>query len=188
MVVDVAEEDGVDVTDVVRRVLTAPGGERTICIQFVIDEADVVTNLGHPLVMVGSDGIPDLGGRPHPRLYGTFPRVLGHYVRDEGVLGLTEAVRRMTSLSCDRFGLLDRGRIEVGGWADLVLFDPATVADLATYDEPQVESAGIDRVWVNGELAFHRGRHTGAGAGRVLRHRSPDPSSEPPGGTTLRGQ
>jgi N-acyl-D-aspartate/D-glutamate deacylase len=173
MLVDVAAELGIEVTEAVRHVLTAPLGERTICIQFVMDEADVVANLGHPAVMVGSDGIPDLAGRPHPRLYGTFPRVLGRYVREQGVLTLAEAVRRMTSLACDRFGLTDRGRIAVGAWADLVLFDPGTVTDTATYDDPQREATGIDAVWVNGQLAFDHGRHTGAGAGRLLRYRRP---------------
>ncbi len=173
MAVDVAAEWGVDVTEVIRRVLTAPRGAETICIQFIIDEADIETNLRHPRMMVGSDGIPDLRGRPHPRLYGTFPRVLGHYVRDRGVIGLEEAVRRMTSLCCDRFGLVDRGRVGEGLWADLVVFDPATVLDRATYDEPHQEPVGIDAVIVNGQLAYDRGRHTGVGAGRVLRYRQP---------------
>ena len=173
MAVDVAAEWGVDVTEVIRRVLTAPRGEETICIQFIIDEADIETNLRHPRMMIGSDGIPDLRGRPHPRLYGTFPRVLGHYVRGRGVLGLEEAVRRMTSLGCDRFGLVDRGRIGEGAWADLVLFDPATVIDRATYDEPHQEPVGISTVVVNGQVAYDGGRHTGVGAGRVLRYRQP---------------
>jgi N-acyl-D-aspartate/D-glutamate deacylase len=171
MLVDVAAELGISVTEAVRHVLTAPGGERTICIQFVMDEADVVANLAHPVVMVGSDGIPDLAGRPHPRLFGTFPRVLGRYVREQGVLTLPEAVRRMTSLPCERFGLVERGRVAAGCWADLVLFDAGAVADTATYDEPQQEAVGIDAVWVNGRLAFDHGRHTGVGAGRLLRYR-----------------
>ena len=77
----------------------------------------------------------------------------------------------MTSLSCDVHGLADRGRLVEGGWADLVLVDPTTVADTATYEDPKQESAGIDRVWVNGELTFEHGRHLGARAGRVLRYR-----------------
>jgi N-acyl-D-amino-acid deacylase len=95
--------------------------------------------------------------------------VLGHYVRDLGVLGLTEAVRRMTSLSCDRFGLVDRGRLVEGGWADLVLFDPATVADRATYDDPHQESVGIGMVAVNGTVTYRDGHHLPARAGRFLR-------------------
>jgi N-acyl-D-amino-acid deacylase len=173
MLVDVARERGIDVTDLVREVLTAPLGDRTICIHFIIDEADVETNLRYRDMMVGSDGIPDLRGRPHPRLFGTFPRVLGHYVRERHTLGLEEAVRRMTSLSAETFGLVERGRIREGFWADLVLFDPATVIDTATYDDPQREPAGIRLVVVNGRIAYEDGRHTGVGAGRMLRYRNP---------------
>ncbi|MDY7105194.1 MAG: D-aminoacylase [Actinomycetota bacterium] len=171
MAVDIAADEGIAVTDVVRRILTAPEGDRTICIQFIIDEPDVETNLRHPSMMVGSDGIPDLRGRPHPRLFGTFPRVLGHYVRDRAVIGLEEAVRRMTSLSCDRFGLVDRGRVGEGQWADLVLFDPATVADAATYDEPKTPSVGVRVVAVAGEIVLEDGRDTGARPGALLRYR-----------------
>ena len=171
MLVDVAAERGIDVVDLVREVLTAPLGDRTICIQFIIDEADVETNLRHRDMMVGSDGIPDLRGRPHPRLFGTFPRVLGRYVRERGTLTLEEAVRRMTSLSADTFGIGERGRIRVGYWADLVLFDPATIVDTATYDDPQREPEGIRLVVVNGAIAYDAGRHTGVGAGKMLRYR-----------------
>ncbi|MDG2112885.1 MAG: D-aminoacylase, partial [Actinomycetota bacterium] len=143
MLSDIAAELDLSLPEAVRHVLTAPEGDRTICIQHVMDEGDVISNLRHDRVMVGSDGIPDLEGRPHPRLFGTFPRVLGRYVRDQGVVGLEQAIRRMTSLSCDVHGLADRGRIAEGGWADLVLFDPATVADLATYEDPKLASAGI---------------------------------------------
>ena len=171
MLVDIAAELGITLPEAVRHVLTAPEGDRTICIQHVMDEGDVVTNLQHDRVMVGSDGLPDLDGRPHPRLFGTFPRVLGRYVRDQGVVSLEQAVRRMTSLSCDVHGLVDRGRIAEGAWADLVLFDAALVADEATYEDPKQESSGISKVWVNGELAFEDGRHTGARSGRMLRYR-----------------
>jgi N-acyl-D-amino-acid deacylase len=172
MAADLAAEQGVTPSDVIRQVLTAPDGDRTICIQFIIDEADIETNLRHPLMMVGSDGIVDLGGRPHPRLFGTFPRVLSRYVRGRAVLGLADAVRRMTSLPSRRFGLTDRGLVAEGQLADLVLFDPETVADTATYDDPKQEPVGIELVMVNGRIAYHRARHTGAGAGRMLRHRS----------------
>lgn len=170
--VDLAAEQGVSPADIVHQVLTAPMGERTLCIQFIIDEADIETNLRHPQMMVGSDGIPDLGGRPHPRLFGTFPRILSRYVRDRGVLSLADAVRRMTSLSCDRFGLVDRGRVVEGGFADLVVFDPDEVTDTATYDDPQREPVGIEWVVVNGLIACRGGEHTGAGAGRMLRYRA----------------
>ena len=169
MLVDIAADEGADLAELVRRILTAPKGDRTICIQFLIDEADIETNLRHPLMMVGSDGIPDLSGRPHPRLFGTFPRVLAEYVRQRDVLSLEEAVRRMTSLSCERFGLAERGQVREGWWADLVLFDPDRVADRATYDDPMQEPEGIALVVVNGEVAYDHGRHTGSGSGRFLR-------------------
>jgi N-acyl-D-aspartate/D-glutamate deacylase len=136
-----------------------------------MDEADVETNLRHPRAMIGSDGIPDLRGRPHPRLFGTCPRVLARYVRERGVLTLADAVRRMTSLPAERFGLAGRGRIAPGAFADLVLFDADAVADAATYAEPKRESRGVAYVIVNGAVALERGRHTGAGAGRALRYR-----------------
>jgi len=177
MLVDIAAEEGIDVTEAVTKILTAEKGDRTICIQFIIDEADVETNLAHTDMMVGSDGIPDLRGKPHPRLFGTFPRVLGHYVRERGILSLPEAVRRMTSLSAATFGLKDRGQIREGAWADLVLFDPAAIIDTATYDAPQSEPDGIRLVVVNGAIAYQRpdpgvpGTHTGAGTGQMLRYR-----------------
>ena len=168
---DVSEETGESLGDLVTRIITAPQKEKTICIQFIIDEVDIEENLRHSLVMIGSDGIPDLLGRPHPRLYGTFPRVLGRYVRDRGVISLAEAIRRMTSLPCDRFGLVDRGRVVAGGFADLVMFDPDKVVDTATYDDPHQEPVGISLVVVNGVVALRGGSHTGAGSGRVLRYR-----------------
>ena len=171
MVVDIAEEQDSSAGAVVKDILTAPRGDRTICIQFIIDEADVETNLAHNDMMVGSDGIPDLRGRPHPRLFGTFPRVLGRYVRERGTLGLEEAVRRMTSLSAQTFGLNERGRIREGYWADLVLFDPATIIDTATYDDPKREPDGIQMVIVNGQVAYEQGTHTGVGSGKMLRYR-----------------
>jgi N-acyl-D-amino-acid deacylase len=172
MLTDIATDESTPIEDVVRKILTAEKGDRTICIHFIIDEADIETNLRHPLMMVGSDGIPDLKGRPHPRLFGTFPRVLGEYVRTRGVLSLEEAVRRMTSLSCDRFGLVDRGRVAVGQHADLVVFDADTVVDTATYDDPKQEPTGIDWVIVNGQVTVDHGRHTGVGAGRLLSYRT----------------
>ena len=172
MAADLAAEQGVTPSDVIRQVLTAPAGDRTISIQFVIDEADIETNLRHQLMMVGSDGIVDLNGRPHPRLFGTFPRVLARYVRERGLLSLTEAVRRMTSLSCERFGLVERGVVAEGHFADLVLFDPDTVADRATYDQPTEEPVGIAMVVVNGAVTYRDGRHTGDHNGRFLAYRT----------------
>jgi N-acyl-D-amino-acid deacylase len=171
MMPEIAEEMGWSLEEAVREVLTSPRGKEVICIHFIIDEADIETNLRHPKMMIGSDGIPDLTGRPHPRLFGTMPRVLGKYVRERGVLPLEEAVRRMTSLSAERFGMVNRGLVKEGYWADLVLFDPATVIDRATYQEPKQEPEGVKMVVVNGEVAYEDGVHTGIGAGRMLRYR-----------------
>jgi len=176
---EIAAELGLSLEEVTRRILSSPRARETICIQFIMDEGDVEANLRHPRAMVGSDGIPDLRGRPHPRLFGTCPRVLARYVRERGVLSLPEAVRRMTSLSCERFGLAGRGRAAPGAFADLVLFDPEVVADAATYEEPKRESRGIACVIVNGAVALEDGRHTGAGAGRALRYRA-EPEEERP--------
>ena len=171
MLSDVAAERELDVTEVVRMILTAPDGGQTISIQYGMSEEDVEANLRHPKVMVGSDGIPNLAGKPHPRLFGTFPRILGEYVRNRGLLPLEEAVRRMTSLAADRFGLAERGRIREGWWADLVMFDPEGVIDAATYEDPMREPLGISLVVVNGKVAYREGRHTSVGAGRLLRYR-----------------
>ncbi len=129
----------------------------------------------HPVMMVGSDGYalapygPLGGGTPHPRSYGTFPRVLGRYVRDLRILSLNEAIRKMTSFPASILGLTDRGVIEEGKVADLVVFDPATVADRATFDNPHMYPQGIVHVIVNGNLVIENGEHIGALPGRVLR-------------------
>jgi N-acyl-D-amino-acid deacylase len=151
------------------RILEGPGAE-TVVIHFSMREEDVATNVRHPWVMVGSDGLPVLEGFPHPRLFGTYPRILGRYVREQGAITLPEAVRRMTSLSAQTFGLAERGKLRPGFWADLVLFDPDRVIDTATYDDPMREPEGIALVVVNGEVAYEEGRHTGAGSGRMLRY------------------
>lgn len=169
MVPDIATEHEWTIEETVRNVLTSDRGRQVICIHFIIDESDIETNLRHPKMLVGSDGIPVLKGNPHPRLYGTMPRVLSRYVRERKVLSLEEAIRRMTSASCDRFGLVDRGLVKEGYFADLVLFDPVTVEDLATYQQPKQEPKGISLVVVNGEVAYEEGRHTGVGSGRMLR-------------------
>ncbi len=171
MVKDIAAERGEDIADTVRLILTAPKGDRTICIHFIIDEADIETNLRHPGMMIGSDGIPTLKGKPHPRLFGTFPRVLGDYVRKRGVLTLEDAVARMTSISADTFGLKDRGRVAPGLHADLVVFDPETIIDTATYDEPKQTPVGVPLVVVNGKVAWRDGAHAGSGSGQMLRYR-----------------
>jgi len=144
-------------------------------ILFQLDEADLRRALVHPHVMVGSDGSslaaegPLAVGKPHPRSYGTFARVLGHYARDERVLSLETAVWKMTGLPAKRLGVTDRGILAVGAKADLAVFDPATVADRATYEDPHQYAAGIGDVVVNGRVVIAGGQHTGALPGRVLR-------------------
>ncbi|MCW2898873.1 MAG: N-acyl-D-amino-acid deacylase [Streptosporangiaceae bacterium] len=119
--------------------------------------------------MVGSDGLPPgVGGKPHPRMYGTFPRILARYSRELGTLSLPEAVRRMTSLAAESFGLHDRGLIAPGKAAGLVAFDPANVGDRANYGDPTREPEGISWVMVNGELVVRDGRHLGRRTGRRL--------------------
>jgi N-acyl-D-amino-acid deacylase len=133
-----------------------------------MNEDDVCSVMRHPTTMIGSDGIPTDGGKPHPRLYGTFARVLGHYVR-AGVLGLEEAVHRMTGFPAATFGLAGRGRLEPGAFADLVLFDPARIDDVSTYEAPRHHPPGIHHVFVNGAAVVRDGEHTGARPGRALR-------------------
>jgi len=135
------------------------------------DEDDVQTLMQSEFGMIGSDGSLVHFGRasPHPRGYGTFPRVLGRYVRDLGVLSLEEAVRRMTSAPAERLGFDERGRIEVGMVADLVVFDPETVTDRATFDEPHQYPDGIPHVFVAGQAVVRAGEVTGALPGVILR-------------------
>jgi N-acyl-D-aspartate/D-glutamate deacylase len=118
----------------------------------MMNEEDMLTSLRHPLGMIGTDAIPcpPGQGRPHPRGYGTFPRILGRYVRDAGSIRLEEAVRKMTSLPATKFGLQGRGRVAEGMHADLVLFDPGRIIDQATYAEPRLPPLGIKSVFVNG--------------------------------------
>jgi len=137
-------------------------------IYFQLDEGDVRAILAYEHTMIGSDGLPH-DAHPHPRLWGTFPRVLGHYSRELGLFGLEEAVRRMTSLPARWFGFTDRGIVRPGAFADLVVFDAAAVTDTGTFSEPARPAAGIDLVVVNGRVVWQGGRHTGARPGRVLR-------------------
>jgi N-acyl-D-amino-acid deacylase len=135
-----------------------------------MSEEDVERILVSPFTMVASDGeIPVFGrGRPHPRSYGTFPRVLGLYVREKGLLSLEEAVRKMTSLPAARLGLADRGLVRPGMKADLVIFDPATIRDRATFEDPHAYAEGVAFVLVNGVVVVDEGRVSGARPGRVL--------------------
>ncbi|MCJ0763441.1 N-acyl-D-amino-acid deacylase family protein [Variovorax terrae] len=146
----------------------APAG----AVYFAMDEADVQNILSHPLTMIGSDGLGH-DTHPHPRLWGTFPRVLGRYVREVKLLPLEAAVHKMTGLSALRFGLAGRGQVAEGFRADLVLFNPDEVQDRASYREPHLAPAGIEAVFVNGVLACRQGVVTNQRAGQVLRRGRP---------------
>jgi len=138
-----------------------------------MNEDDVVRIMRHPLTMVARDGgVPAYGeGKPHPRSYGTAARVLGRYVREKSVLSLEEAIRKLTSLPSQRAGFQDRGLLREGMWADIVIFDPETVGDAATFEDPHQYSHGIHSVLVNGELVMDGGEPTSARPGQILRHR-----------------
>ena len=140
-------------------------------IYHVLDEADVERILRHPQTMIASDGrlVRPGDGHPHPRWYGTFPRVLARYVRERRVLTLEDAVHKMTGQPAARLRLADRGRIAVGAHADIVVFDAATVADRATFEAPHQYPVGIEQVLVNGVAVVRDGAFTDARAGRVLR-------------------
>lgn len=137
-------------------------------IYFAMSEDDVSRILSHPMAMVGSDGLAH-DVRPHPRLWGTFPRVLGHYVRERKLFSLETAIYKMTGLSARRFGLTGRGTLAPGHHADIVIFDPDRVNANASYGHPTEVSSGIDAVFVNGQLACRDGNTVCAGAGQVLR-------------------
>jgi N-acyl-D-amino-acid deacylase len=162
-----AQTWGVDVKDAADRVIEAEG-EACFVVTFTMNEADVKTVMAHPTTMIGSDGVP-AGNKPHPRLYGCFARVLGHYVRDEKVMDLPTAIHRMTGMPAKKFQLADRGELRPGAFADVVVFDPKTIADVATYQEPKQFPIGMRAVFVNGVAVADNGKHTGARSGRAVR-------------------
>lgn len=158
---DIAADWNLPLLDAARRL--QPAG----AVYHGMHEDDVRRVLSHRLTMIGSDGLPN-DPLPHPRLWGAFPRVLGHYSRDLALFPLEVAVHKMTGLSARRFGLAGRGEIRQDYHADLVLFDPATVADRGTFTQPVQAAAGIEAVWVNGVLSYRQGLATGQRAGRWL--------------------
>ncbi|MFQ5808633.1 MAG: amidohydrolase family protein [Armatimonadota bacterium] len=160
----VADEMGLPPREAAEALLPASG------VYFGISEDDMRFVMQQPWVSVGSDGVPG-APQPHPRAFGTFPRVLGHYVRDEGVLSLEAAVRKMTSLSAGMCGFSDRGTLRVGAAADIVVFDAEQISDVGTYEDPCQHAVGISHVIVGGEVALEDGAATGAQAGKVLRGR-----------------
>ncbi len=161
--------------DVLFELLTANGGS-VPTVYFHHSEEDMRTALAHPLVSIGSDGTAvtlnsqpsTLSSHPHPRYYGTFPRVLGKYVREEKLLSLEEAIRKMTSANAAKIRIFDRGLLRPGQWADVTIFDPKTVIDRATFENPHQYATGIQYVIVNGKLILDKARPTGARPGQVL--------------------
>jgi N-acyl-D-aspartate/D-glutamate deacylase len=154
--------------------LLAVEGQRISTIYFMMDENNVRRQLQQPWVMVGTDagGLDPEWAVPlgpyHPRAYGTYTRILGKYVREEGVLPLEDAIRKMSWAVASRLGLYDRGRLHEGCAADVVAFDPTTVGDRATFASPHQLSTGVREVWVNGSRVLRGGRHTGATPGHIV--------------------
>lgn len=158
---DIAAEWGIPQKAAAARLV--PAG----AVYFQMQEDDVRRVLSFPSTMIGSDGLPR-DSHPHPRLWGTFPRVLGHYARDEKLFPIETAIHKMTGLSANTFNLRDRGTVRAGAYADLVLFDADTIADTGTFEAPVRPARGIARVYVNGRLGFAAGAVTAAGAGQIV--------------------
>ena len=144
-------------------------------IYFAMNEDDVRTILKHPHVKIGSDSyaLSSQGrlakGKPHPRCYGTFPRVLGKYAREEKLFTLEQAIQKMTSLSAQKIGIPNRGVLKENAYADIVVFDPETVRDKATFENPHQYPAGIEFVILNGQVVVENGQYNGKLAGKTLR-------------------
>lgn len=175
MLTEIASDLGKDPVDAALHLLESGRGGVQMII-FAMSEEDVRRVMRHPAVAIASDGwtlSPSAGGKPHPRSYGTFARVLGRYVREDGVLGLEEAVRKMTSLPAQRLRRHDLGLIRPGCAADLVVFDPERIADLATFCDPHRYCTGVAYVIVNGQVVIENEVDTGAAAGRVLKRGEP---------------
>jgi len=155
--------------------LVIEDGSRVEAVYFLMSEENIRTQLRRPWVSVGSDAGslaaegPFLLSNPHPRAYGNFARWLGRYVRDEKLVSLEEGIRRLTSLPATNLGLADRGRLQPQAMADIVVFDPAAIADHATFDKPHQYATGVRHVVVNGVAVLRDGEHTGATPGRVVR-------------------
>ncbi|MGV3723753.1 MAG: N-acyl-D-amino-acid deacylase family protein [Actinomycetota bacterium] len=162
----IAASEGISIGDVVCRLLV--DDELQACfIAHLGDETDLRQILQHPAQMLGSDGL-HLPGKTHPRLFGAFPRLLSRYVREQGILTLENAVWKITGFPAQRMGFKDRGQIREGYAADVVVFDPATIRDVATFDDPCRYPEGIAQVLVNGRVVVEGGKHTGVLAGEVL--------------------
>ena len=169
---EVAAGMGVDWVDAAIEVILMTGGQAGMVV-FMMDEGNVALQLRQPWIKIGTDASgfdPDsVTGMAHPRSYGTYPRILGKYVRDEGVITLEDAVRKMSSAVATRLSIHDRGLLKPGMYADVVVFDAATVADRATFEDPHQLSVGVEEVFVNGVRVLSGGEHTGAKPGRIVR-------------------
>jgi len=169
-IAEIAKLEGKNPYDVIFDLLIEEGEGVGVILHFM-DEQDVQRILKSPLAMVGSDGFPDFGeSKVHPRQTGTFPRILSRYVREKGLIRLEEAIRKMTSLPAQTFRLKKKGLLKEGLDADIVIFDPDTVLDKATFDDPRQKPEGIVWVLINGEVAVEEGRITGEATGKVLRY------------------
>jgi N-acyl-D-aspartate/D-glutamate deacylase len=173
-ITEIAREMGKDPADAAWD-LVAQGHGRVMAIYHMMSESDIETALRFPWTSIGSDagavaqlGAPDETGLPHPRSFGNFPRVIARYVKQQHVLTLPEAIRKMTSWPATRMRLAHRGTIQVGNWADVTIFDYDSLEDRATYEHPMEFPTGIEWVLVNGVITIDHGRHTGAKAGQVL--------------------
>ena len=170
-VAQIADAMGKEPPEAMMDFLLAEQGKVAVVL-FMMSEENVARGIAHPLLMIGSDSLAlatGQSGKPHPRTYGTFPRVLGKYVRDERLLSLAEGVRKMTAMAADTFGISDRGVLAEGKAADITIFDAATIADQATFDEPHQYSTGIDYVIVNGQIVVEHGVQRPVLPGQVLR-------------------
>jgi|Deesub1362B_J571_1020462.scaffolds.fasta_scaffold00877_8 N-acyl-D-amino-acid deacylase len=173
-ILEAAKEAGKEPYEFMRDLLIEEKN-RVGMITFMMDEDNLKQILAHPLVVVGSDGnaVAPYGklkkGKPHPRYYGTFPRILGKYVREEKILSVSQAIKKMTSLTAEKFGLNKRGQIKEGYFADLVIFNPNEIIDLAIWERPHQYSKGIEYVIVNGQIVIKEGEHTGALPGKILK-------------------
>jgi N-acyl-D-amino-acid deacylase len=173
-IVEAAKQTGKNPYDFMRDLLIEEEN-RVEMVEFIMDEDNLKQIISHPLWVAGSDGSAVApygkigGGKPHPRFYGTFSRILGKYVREEKVLPLESAIQKMTSVTARKFGLQNRGQISENYFADIVIFNPDTVIDMATWENPHQYSMGIEYVIVNGEIVIREGEHTGLLPGKILR-------------------
>lgn len=164
-----AEDKGIDVFDALFDILVATEGDSSAA-YFMMDDNDIERIMRHPYTMVGTEGgiiVPGASG--HPRSVGTFPRILGRHVREKKVIRLEEAIRKMTSLPAQKTGLKRKGLVKDGFDADLVIFNPDTVIDMADYGKPNLKNQGIRYVIVNGKIAVRCNEYTGATSGKVIR-------------------